>query len=191
MTMLRDRLRQLTRAPHALTVEGACARFELVRVLRVPPAELWPWLTEPARVACWSSAAVELRGPFAPGTERVVRLRLGAFALFTLRETLTCVEPGRMFAYRGRSVRDHQGSVRLDALHDPTGTAPAATRLTWTASFRAPAAPLARPMAAFVLRELGASLNRLTRLVGPPLTVSGPARSPAGTSARNDDDAGG
>ncbi len=165
MNVLRARLQRLIGPITELAVEGRRARFELVRVLSAAPEELWPWLTEDARIARWSSAAVELRGPFARGSERVVRLRLGSLAVFTLRETLTRVDPPYLIAYRGHSIREHEGSVRLEALGG-AGRADE-TRLTWCASFRAPAAPLARPMAMFVQCQLGASLDRLARLLAP------------------------
>ena len=142
------------RAWREVRIDGARARFALTRTLACTPERLWPWLTEPALVARWSSATVELLGPFAAGTERIVQLWLGPLPVFTLYETLTRVEPGRCFEYRGQSVREHHGCAQLDPIES-------GTELRWTAAFEAPVLGLARPMAVFVARQLAASFDTL------------------------------
>ncbi len=137
-----------------IEIRGRHARFTFTRCLPCHPGELFRWLTEPTRIARWSTAQVTMREPFRVGAERTVTIRLGKVRVRRLVEQIVAVEPGRGFAYVGSSVAGHRGEVRLS--RQRLGTA-----LHWEACFDAPHPVLAWPVARFVSGQIEHSLARL------------------------------
>lgn len=158
MRPLHDAPRGRRLAHPDLRVHGRRASFTLEHTFACSPSELWPWLTEPAQIAAWSTAPVTMDGPFAEGAARTVLLRLGPLPLLSLVEVLTSVERERSFAYSGRTLDNHRGRAVLQ----PEG---AHTQLSWTAEFEAPVAGLARPMALFARWQMGDSFRKLSQLL--------------------------
>jgi hypothetical protein len=137
-----------------IELDGRDARFVLTRSFACSPEALFRWLTEPARIARWSAASVEMAGPFVAGAERIVTIRLGPLRVQRLVERIVAVEPAQGFSYLGASVPGHRGEVRMRRLG-------LGSELRWEACFQAPHALLAWPIARFVSQQMSQSFTRL------------------------------
>jgi hypothetical protein len=147
-----------------IDIDGRSARFTLTRAFACSPNELFTWLTDPRRIARWSLAQVEMRGPFAAGVERTVTIRAGRVRVQRLVERITSVEPGRGFSYVGTSVAGHRGELRLRRQR-------LGSELQWEAAFEAPHPVLAWPIARFVSQQMSQSFVRLAQELGTSAQV--------------------
>jgi carbon monoxide dehydrogenase subunit G len=77
---------------------------EQTLALDAAPAALWPWISEPERLARWISDAQRFEarpaGPLAPGSTLVVHLPRGA----PVEARVERIEPGRELALRARGL---------------------------------------------------------------------------------------
>jgi uncharacterized protein YndB with AHSA1/START domain len=141
-------------------------RFE--QLLPVPPAEAWPYLTDPVRMNEWCEAHIELLNPGPggrpdePGANRQATIRaMGAKS--SLVELIVESEPPEHLVYRvtsGGLIRNHRGVIELSP-------APAGSRLIWSIEFGAPLPGLAsvlgwlfRPGMTRGLQKLADKLSR-------------------------------
>jgi uncharacterized protein YndB with AHSA1/START domain len=141
-------------------------RFE--QLLPAPPAEAWPYLTDPVRMNDWSDARIELLTPGPggrpdePGATRQATIRsMGATS--RLVELVVEARPPEEMVYRvisGGLIRNHRGRVELSAV-------PGGSKLIWEIEFGAPLPGLAtvlgwlfRPKMEQGLKALAKLLNR-------------------------------
>jgi uncharacterized protein YndB with AHSA1/START domain len=109
-------------------------RFE--RDLPAPPAEAWPYLTDPARMNEWSDARIDLLAagkggrPDEPGARRQATIRSLGLTSRLVEEVQESRPPERM-VYRvvsGGMLKGHRGVVELTAT-------PGGSRLVWDIEF--------------------------------------------------------
>jgi uncharacterized protein YndB with AHSA1/START domain len=140
-------------------------RFE--RRLPVPPAEAWPYLTDPARMSQWLGTPIELLEagpngrPDEPGATRRATIRALGMTSRLVEAVLESEPPGRM-VYRvtsGGMLRNHRGVVQLAA-------ADGGSKLTWDIEFGA-AVPGLAPVLGWLFRpKMEQGLTALAGLLG-------------------------
>lgn len=140
-------------------------RFE--HALPVPPAEAWPYLTDPARMSEWSEAPIELLSagpggrPDEPGATRQATIRALGSTSRLVEEVLESDVPRRM-VYRvisGGLLRNHRGVVELAATAG-------GSNLTWQIEFGA-AVPGLAPILGWLFRpKMERGLKSLADMLG-------------------------
>ena len=94
---------------------------EQTLVLEQPPAAIWPWISEPERLARWISDAQRFEarpaGPLAPGSTLVVHLPRSA----PVEARVERVEPGRELALRARGLPNDMEVALLFTLRPEGG----------------------------------------------------------------------
>ena len=94
---------------------------EQTLVLQAAPVALWPWISEPARLAQWISDAQRFEArpaaPLAPGSTLVVHLPRGS----PLEARVERVEPGRELALRARGLPNEMEVLLLFTLRAEGG----------------------------------------------------------------------
>jgi carbon monoxide dehydrogenase subunit G len=96
---------------------------ERTLALAAAPAAVWPWLSEPERLARWITDAQRFEarpaGPLAPGSTLVVHLPRGA----PLEARVERVEPGRQLALRARGLpNDMEVALHFELEPEGNGT---------------------------------------------------------------------
>jgi len=96
---------------------------EQTLVLQAAPSALWPWISEPARLAQWISDAQRFEarpaGALAPGSTLVVHLPRGA----PVEARVERVESGRELALRARGLpNDMEVALLFELRAEGTGS---------------------------------------------------------------------
>jgi len=136
------------------------------RQFAAPPAVMWPYLTDPARMCEWSEVplcTVTLgagQRPDAAGAVRALRARRFGITLH-IEEAVVEARPPERFVYRvvrGAGFRHHEGVLSLRAL--PGG----GTRLVWRVGMQSVVPGWDRLVGALVNRGMNRSLDALERI---------------------------
>lgn len=135
------------------------------REFAASPAELWPWVTDPARMSEWSEAPLSSvtmgagGRPDGAGAVRAVHTKVAGVELVIEEAVIESKAPER-FIYRivrGGGLRDHEGVVTLT----PKGTG---TRMVWRIRMGSRVPGWHRIAAFLVKRGMQRSLDKLQTL---------------------------
>jgi uncharacterized protein YndB with AHSA1/START domain len=148
-------------------------KLHFERIFPVPPAQAWPYLTDPERMNDWSDARIDLLTPGPtgrpdePGATRQATIRsLGATS--RLVELVVESTPPERMLYRvisGGPLRNHRGLVELTAV-------PEGCKLTWDIEFGAAFPGLATVLGWLFRPKMEQGLTKLTTLLGAKQSVS-------------------
>jgi uncharacterized protein YndB with AHSA1/START domain len=155
-------------------------KLSLGRWLDAPPAAVWPYLTDPARMNEWSSAKVRQlepgdgAKPGAVGELREVSIAWGKHVT-RLEEVIEYADPPRTLVYRvvrmvgALPAREHRGEITLEE-------AGKGTHLRWDVDMTFAHTAIEALVRRVVEPQLAASLDALTRVVvGAPVAELEPA----------------